>query len=80
MPRIRCLYLDCNFLDNNYCTAPNVEIDPDLGCATYIPAGEEDLLSEDWDEEDDTFDSWDTEDLDMDEDDDDDFDEDEEDW
>jgi hypothetical protein len=66
MPRIRCLYIDCNFLDDNYCTAPSVEIDPDLGCATYVPLGDE-ALDDDW-EEDDGYDGWNTEDIDEDED------------
>lgn len=37
MPRIRCHYLDCVFLDDGYCSAAAVEIDPDTGCATYSP-------------------------------------------
>jgi len=63
MPRIRCHYTDCIFLDNNYCTAPSVEIDPDLGCATHVPAGGN---AEDgkWDE-DESLDDWNTEDIDV---------------
>lgn len=50
MPRIRCHYLDCAFLDDGYCSAAAVEIDPDSGCATYSPLAEN--ASEDnWDEE-----------------------------
>ncbi len=66
MTRIRCLYIDCNFLDDNYCTAPSVEIDPDLGCATYVPLGDE-SLDDDW-EEDEGYDGWNTEDIDKNED------------
>ena len=82
MPRIRCLYVDCSFLDAGYCGAPSVELDPELGCATYVPIGDEDVLSDDdWvDDDDDEYADWDTEDLDMDEEDDDDFTDDEEDW
>jgi hypothetical protein len=84
MPRIRCLYTDCNFLDNTYCTAISVEIDPDMGCATYTPLGETDALSNAWGDDDDDFDDWDTEDLDLDDDEDDeedeDFDDEEDDW
>ena len=51
MPRIRCHYLDCGFLDDGFCSAAAIEIDPDAGCATYAPvagaSGEDD-----WDEED----------------------------
>lgn len=83
MPRIHCLYMDCNFLEDNYCAAPRVEIDPDIGCVTYVPVGDEELLDDGWSEEDDEFDNWETEDV-GDVDDDDDFAEDEdlgdEDW
>ena len=39
MPRIRCHYTDCVFLDEGFCSAAAVEIDPDTGCATYSPTG-----------------------------------------
>ena len=57
MPRIRCHYLDCIFLDEGYCSAAAVEIDPDTGCATYSPS--EDDLDNDWEEED--LEDWDSE-------------------
>ena len=51
MPRIRCHYMDCIFLDEGYCSAAAVEIDPDTGCATYSPS--EDAADKDeWEEED----------------------------
>ena len=37
MPRIRCHYTDCIFVDEGYCSAAAVELDPDTGCATYSP-------------------------------------------
>jgi hypothetical protein len=49
MPRIRCHYLDCIFLDEGYCSAAAVEIDPDTGCATYSPS--EDSVDDDWEED-----------------------------
>lgn len=50
MPRIRCHYLDCAFLDDGYCSAAAVELDPDTGCMTYSPNAE--VSSEDeWDED-----------------------------
>ncbi|MBC7878831.1 MAG: hypothetical protein H7Y59_16795 [Anaerolineales bacterium] len=60
MPRIKCHYLDCVFLDEGYCSAAAVEVDPDTGCATYTPTdgvakkdeGWEEDETEDWDEED----------------------------
>ena len=35
MPRIRCHYLDCVLLDDGYCGAAAIELDPDVGCMTY---------------------------------------------
>ena len=48
MPRIKCHYVDCVFLDEGYCSAAAVEIDPDTGCATYSPS---DQAAEEWEEE-----------------------------
>lgn len=50
MPKIRCHYLDCAFLDDGYCSAALVEIDPDHGCNTYSPTAEV-VHEDDWDEE-----------------------------
>ncbi|MBK9007931.1 MAG: hypothetical protein IPM31_13170 [Anaerolineae bacterium] len=50
MPRIKCHYTDCVFLDEGYCSAAAVEFDPDTGCATYTPSDEA-AAKEDWDEE-----------------------------
>lgn len=50
MPRIRCHYLDCVFLDDGYCSAAAVEIDPDAGCMTYSPNAEADT-EDDWEDE-----------------------------
>jgi hypothetical protein len=51
MPRIKCHYIDCVFLDDGYCSAAAVEIDPDTGCATYSPSDE---AAETWEEEEET--------------------------
>jgi len=48
MPRIKCHYVDCVFLDDGYCSAAAVEIDPDTGCATYSPSDE---AAGEWEEE-----------------------------
>jgi hypothetical protein len=61
MPRIRCHYLDCVFLDEGFCTAAAVEIDPDSGCATYSPNAEA-AAEDDWDEEEE-LEEWDELDL-----------------
>ena len=50
MPRIKCHYADCVFLDEGYCSAAAVEIDPDTGCNTYSPS-EDAAAGEAWDEE-----------------------------
>lgn len=56
MPRIRCHYLDCVFLDENYCSAAAVEFDPDTGCMTYSPTAEA-AANDEWDEEEE-MDEW----------------------
>lgn len=50
MARIRCHYLDCVFLDEGYCSAAAIELDPDSGCMTYSPNAEA-QNEEGWDEE-----------------------------
>jgi hypothetical protein len=50
MPRIRCHYLDCVFIDDGYCSAAAVEFDPDSGCNTYSPTAES-AAEDEWDEE-----------------------------
>jgi hypothetical protein len=50
MPRIKCHYVDCVFLDDGYCSAAAIELDPDTGCATYSPA-EGSEKEEEWDED-----------------------------
>ena len=64
MPRIRCHYVNCVFLDDIYCGAAAVEIDPDEGCMTFVQT--DSLSDDDWGDED-TMDDW--EELDSDEDD-----------
>lgn len=52
MPRIRCHYVDCVFLDDGYCSAAAIEVDPDVGCMTYSRANDLDE-ADTWDEEED---------------------------
>ncbi|HIE24571.1 MAG TPA: hypothetical protein EYP74_01075 [Anaerolineales bacterium] len=59
MPRIRCLYLNCLYLDADICTAPFVEIDPDIGCTNYIQGNG--LIDEN-----DEYEDWGMEELDID--------------
>lgn len=59
MPRVRCHYPDCVFVDDGYCSAAAIELDPNSGCATYSPTEEivensdvwEDEELEEWEEE-----------------------------
>ena len=53
MPRIRCRYIDCIFIEEGLCGAEAVEIDPDEGCLTYTELNEISLVEdEEWEEED----------------------------
>lgn len=57
MPRIRCHYSDCIFLEDGHCGAAAVELEPDSGCLTYQqdeeaePAAEEEWEGEDFEDE-----------------------------
>jgi hypothetical protein len=63
MPRIRCRYMDCIFLEENFCGAAAIELDPDAGCLTYSQTEktepeedwEEDKSDEDWEDEEEGF-------------------------
>jgi len=63
MPRIRCHYVDCVFLEGGYCGATAVEIDPDEGCMTYTHIADvsveeewaEEELEELWEEEEELY-------------------------
>ena len=57
MPRIRCHYIDCVFLDEGYCSAAAVEIDPDTGCMTYSPSAET-ATGDEWEEEEEEMEEW----------------------
>jgi hypothetical protein len=63
MPRIRCRYLDCARLDDGYCSAASILLDPEEGCLTYtglddgLPVGEweDDDLDDFWDMEEESY-------------------------
>lgn len=61
MPRIKCHYMDCVFIDEGYCSAAAVELDPDAGCATYSVSEEVAKKKDDWDEDDES-EEWEEED------------------
>ena len=51
MPRIRCRYEDCVFLEDGYCGAAAIELEPETGCLTYSRVEEAVEEEEDWEEE-----------------------------
>ena len=59
MPRIRCHYVDCVFVDEGYCGAAAIEVDPDLGCMTYSRADDAESEEDEWEEEEMELDEWD---------------------
>ena len=87
MPRIRCRYVDCIYLESGFCGTDQIDLDPELGCLTYTQE-EEDLgidKEEEWEEgkvlgEEEEEEEWDEEEIEDEELDDEDLDEDEEDW
>lgn len=58
MPRIRCHYNDCVFIDDGYCGAAAIEIDPDVGCMTYSRADDAEPEDEWEDEVEEDLDEW----------------------
>ena len=67
MPRIRCHYIDCVFLDDGYCSSSAIELDSDVGCMTYsrttdiereVGWDEDEKDLGDWDEIDSDDDLW----------------------
>lgn len=86
MPRIRCRYVDCIYLESGFCGTDQIDLDPELGCLTYTQE-EEDLSidkEEEWEEDkvldEEEEEEWDEEEIEDEELDDEDLDEDEEDW
>ncbi len=69
MPRIRCRYDDCVFLEEGFCGAAAIELEPELGCLTFSRVDDADAKEEEeWDEEE--LDELEEDDLEEDEDDD----------
>jgi len=63
MPRIRCHYDDCVFLEEKYCGAAAVELDPDTGCLTYSQVDEVAVEEEEEEWEEDALDEEEEDDL-----------------
>lgn len=60
MPRIRCRYMDCIFLEENFCGAAAIDLDPDTGCQTYSQS-EEAGAEESWEEDEELDEDWENE-------------------
>jgi hypothetical protein len=58
MPRIRCHYVECVFLDDGYCGAAAIEVDPDVGCMTYSRADDAEVDQEEWEDEEEDLEEW----------------------
>ena len=53
MPRIRCHYEDCVFLEDGYCGDAAIELEPEGGCLTYSRVdATEAKPADDWEEDD----------------------------
>jgi hypothetical protein len=73
MPRIRCNYEGCIHLEGILCTAPEIEVDQELGCLTFSQVDEEieaivdeeveAVVEEEWEDEEDLDDEEEDEDL-----------------
>lgn len=52
MPKIKCHYDDCVFLEDGYCGAAAVELEPEAGCQTFRRDTEADAkAAEAWEED-----------------------------
>ena len=56
MPPIRCHYSDCLHIEEGFCSAGSIELEPEDGCLTYEPTGE--IPVEDWDDDESFDDYW----------------------
>jgi hypothetical protein len=65
MPRIRCHYEDCVFLEEGYCGAAAIELDPEMGCQTYSRADDAAAEDDEWDDDAFEDDEWDDEEEDL---------------
>jgi hypothetical protein len=52
MTRVRCLLDECVFWCEGFCRAEEIEIDPELGCLTFMGSEDPDDEEEGWNDED----------------------------
>jgi hypothetical protein len=48
MPRIRCRYIDCIYLESGFCGTDQIDLDPEMGCLTYAQEEEDLPKAEAW--------------------------------
>ena len=56
MPRTRCRYIDCVYLEDGFCSTPKIDLDPDEGCLKYTRMGE--VPDDEWEEEEELDQIW----------------------
>lgn len=51
MPRIRCAYQECVYLEGEFCGAEQIVLDPEEGCLTFTQIEDLALEDENWEED-----------------------------
>jgi len=63
MPKIRCLYVGCIYLEKGYCSAPLINVDPDEGCLTFTQLDNPFEVDDDWENELEGLEEWEEDDF-----------------
>lgn len=58
MPKVKCRYFDCVYLEDSICGAAAIEIDPEEGCLTYARLDEM-PDDDDWEDDEELEELWD---------------------
>jgi len=51
MTQVRCRQVECIYWEDGFCTAGEIELDPELGCLTMEGIEDIALDEEDWEDE-----------------------------
>jgi hypothetical protein len=54
MTRVRCILDECVFWREGFCSAEEIEVDPELGCLTLMESG--DMSEDEWSDDEELFD------------------------
>ncbi len=57
MARIQCKYVGCVHLDDGFCAAPSIRLDPDEGCLTFTRRSVA-QFEDDWNEDEESLSDW----------------------